>query len=275
LLDAMEGLEKRLLELEKNPRVSVPAPSAAPVVQPKPEPVKTILEQPVPAVGKKTEIPAKVDAVLFSEPEEELIPSTEAELQMPEPVIEPEISAEQNKPEKPDTSKCLANTYPIEFVEEVLNKGNREDKNDLINRWDLIKSNNQNGTLAQYAAILGAGNLVASSGDKVIITLSSAGYCNRMMTPSVKAIGREILKNAFRRDMDYMTLPAEVFNTISNEFIKFWRQNKNSTIKLTPIVCADLRDVSGEESKKTPSVETKVVSDAIDLFGGSIVRVKK
>jgi DNA polymerase-3 subunit gamma/tau len=274
LLDAMENLEKRLLDLEKNPRPLAPAPSPAPVVPIKSEPIKETGEQPD-FDNKKAEIPAISEQSLFSAAEDEPNRIVEPESVLPsEPVFEAEIPTEENAKPKNELTKCIANTYPIEFVEEVLNKGNREDKNDLINRWDLIKSANQSGALAQYAAILGAGNLVASSGDKIIITLSSAGYCNRMMTPSMKAIGREILKNAFRRDMDYMTLPVEVFKSISDEFARFWRQNKQSTIKLSPIVCADLRDVSGEESQKPLSVETKVVSDAIDLFG-SLVRVKK
>jgi len=254
LLQAIDRLETRLAQLEK-PAVGSVASVLSPLpVQstptdpvPQPEPIKQPIAEP-----KKAPIPA---------PKEEPVIASE-------PVLAPTVT---------DVVKTscidLSKTYSIEFIEEVLNRGNRDDKNELIDRWNLIRTANPAGVLAQYAGILGSGTLVASSGDKIIITFASAGVCNRLMKPAVKKIGQDILKNAFKREIDYMALPGEIFQAISDEFVASWRLGKRK-IKLSPIVCADLRDVSDETEEKAPQSEQKVIADAMSLFG-DLVKVKK
>lgn len=265
LLEAIETLEKRISELEKRPAIateSVAAGSEKKDSGSKMEPEKPGVppvaapssSQPKPEAGKKTfesAAPAK----------EEVLPPAEEE-PVPNPVSAPEESPSD-----------LSRSYPIEFVEEVLNKGNREDKAWLIDHWNLVRSPGISSPLAPYATLLSSGTLVASSVGKIIITFPTAGVCNRLMKPSAKSLGKEVLKNAFKRDMDYIALPTEVFQNISNEFITAWKQGKKN-IKLSPIVCPDLKDVSQEAEEKTGTAEQKVVSDAINLFG-DLVKVKK
>lgn len=178
-----------------------------------------------------------------------------------------------NEPELKNGCLDLAKTYPIEFIEEVLNRGNRDDKNNLIDRWNQIRSANTAANLVQYATLIGSGNLVASSGDKVIITFGSSAICNRLMKPATKVFGREILKNAFKREIDFLALPGDVFQAISDEFMTAWKQGKRN-IKLSPIVCPDLRDVSQEMDEKAGFTEQKVVTDALNVFG-DLVKIKK
>ena len=178
------------------------------------------------------------------------------------------------KETKPESSANLSKSYPIEFVEEVLNNGNREDKNLLLERWDQIARNNPSGMFNQFAIVLESATLVASSVDKIIITFPSAGPCNRLMKPSNKKIVEDVLHNAFRREIEFMALPENIFSEIADEFANLWRQGKRK-IKLSPIVCDDLADVSTEEKVvQTVEPEKKVVSDAIGLFG-DLVKVKK
>ncbi len=173
-----------------------------------------------------------------------------------------------------DICDDISNTYKIEFVEEVLNNGNREDKNLLLDQWSELSKNNPSGMLYQYAVILETASIVASSYDNIIITFPTAGPCNRLMKPSNKRIVQNVLQNAFHREMDYIALPDHVFKDISDEFASLWRQGKRK-IKLSPIVCADLDDVSKEEQNETiKEPEKKIVSDALGLFG-DIVSVKK
>ncbi|MBU1144503.1 MAG: DNA polymerase III subunit gamma/tau [Firmicutes bacterium] len=168
----------------------------------------------------------------------------------------------------------ISNTYKIEFVEDVLNNGDREDKIHLINNWNLLTQNNPSGIHSQYASVFEGGTLVASSYDKIIVTYSSAGPCNRLMKPSVKKTVKEVLEKAFNRTLDYIALPEDVFQTISDEFALLWRQGKRH-IKLSKIVCQDLRDVSIELAVEVETEkEKKVIADAIDLFG-DIVTIKK
>ncbi len=167
----------------------------------------------------------------------------------------------------------LSQTYNIEFVEEVLNNGNRDDKNYLINHWYQLSKSNLSGVNEQYASLFESGQLVASSFEKMIVTFPSAATCNRLMKPSVKNIMKSVIQNTFNRDIEYMALPTDIFQSISDEFAYLWRQGKRS-IRLSPIVSSELRDVSEETEENAPKSEGKIVTDAINLFG-DLVRIKK
>jgi DNA polymerase-3 subunit gamma/tau len=194
--------------------------------------------------------------------------------QAQEKPLEEAVSSEEVAADPSSTmAEDIAKTYDIGFVEEVLNNGNRNDKNQLINNWESIVKNNASGPGAPYAQMFQTGQLGASSGNKIIVVFKGAGACNRLMAPQAKTLVRAALKNAFNRDIDYIALPETVFQTISEEFMNLYRQNKRN-IKLSPIVCPELRDVSGENEMKPERKIEQVVSDAIDLFG-DIVKVKR
>lgn len=168
----------------------------------------------------------------------------------------------------------ISKTYDISFIEDVLNNGNRNDKANLINNWNLIAKNiSSAGSGAQFVQIFSTGSLMASSVDRIIVTFKGAGACNRLMTPAAKTVIKSALKSAFGREIDYMALPEEVFQAISDEFVNLFRQGKRN-IKLSPIVCPELRDVSAESEDKGNQKIEKVVSDAVGLFG-DLVRVKR
>ncbi|MFA5007118.1 MAG: DNA polymerase III subunit gamma/tau [Candidatus Izemoplasmatales bacterium] len=200
----------------------------------------------------------------------------------PETAISDTINFVPESVEKPanDTqtapeSACvdISKTYDIGFIEDVLNNGNRNDKAFLINNWHLFSKNASAASGAQVAQIFAAGTLMASSFGRIIVTFKGAGACNKLMAPSAKAVVKDVLKQSFDRDIDYMALPEEVFKAISEEFAVLYRQGRRN-IKLSPIVCPDLRDVSADtDEKATPKIE-KVVADAIDLFG-DLVKVKR
>ncbi len=176
--------------------------------------------------------------------------------------------------QEPLTCEDISKTYDIHFVEEVLNNGDRDDKKHLRSMWDCVTKNNDDDQLSRYASMFEIGNLVASSNDKIIVTYSSGGMCNRLMKPSVKKKIRTIMKNAFDRDMDFMALPEDVFKEITDEFASMWRKGERD-ISLSPIVCPDLKDLSGEDTDEdNEETEQKVIEDARNLFG-DIVNVDK
>jgi len=209
----------------------------------------------------------------------EVIDTDELETSIEEEVLESVKSVEEKPVEEvvetvPEPCDNIGNTYQIQFVEEVLNNGDRDDKVYLLDRWHSITKNNPSGIMNQFAMILESATLVASSKDKIIITFSSAGPCNRVMKPSGKKIALNVLEKAFGREIDYIALPEHIFQDIVDEFTSLWRQGKRR-IKLSPIVCGDLKDVSKEVVEEV-SAETdkKVVTDALNLFG-DIVSIKK
>lgn len=249
-LQTIDQLEQRVSELEKR----------EPVVVEK----QTILE----VVEEKKETPSLDEEVL-----ESVQATTEPEEDQPS-LFGPEETKEEVPTGEIEICEDITNTYKIEFVEEVLNNGDREDKIYLMDRWRQLTRSNPNGLYNQFAIILETATLVASSKDKIIVTFSSAGPCNRLMRPSSRPIIQDVLQRAFGREMDFIALPDTVFADIAEEFATLWRQGKRK-IKLSPIVCDDLHDMSTEEvQEEKVETEKKVVSDAVNLFG-DIVTLKK
>jgi len=270
-------MENRIGKIERTPVVEktvvvTPEPMVIPVdtpiekaplkpVEAKPSPIKKTETKPVvkdePTLDEIENIDTLFDAIKTHDVEI----STESTVDVPSPTPTPTMSL-----------RNLANTFPIEFVEDVLNNGNRDDKTYLINHWYQLSRTNTTGQNEQYASLFESGQLVASSAEKIIVTFASAGTCNRLMKPSVKAIMKSVMRNAFDREIEYMALPTDVFQAISDEFAFLWRQGKRK-IKLSPIVHSDLRDVSDEIGETAQKSESKVVTDALDIFG-DLVKIK-
>lgn len=251
LLSAVDMLEQRIDELEHR-KENI----ATEVITKKVEPTqqKQIVTEPEEDEKDLLE-DIEIDEAPSSETEEEDVVVNDIE------VIEEKLCSD------------IDNTYSIRYVESILNNGNRDDKNDLINSWDRIRRSASNDEEKHFAQILEAGQPVASSVTDIIITFPSASICNKLMTPSNKEIVKTILKEHFNRDIDYIALPDDVFADIAAEFSELWRQGQRN-IKLSKIKCEELTDVSNDIEEKESQLQPKIVSDAYDLFG-DIVKVKE
>ncbi|MDD4184091.1 MAG: DNA polymerase III subunit gamma/tau [Candidatus Izemoplasmatales bacterium] len=243
ILNEIERLENRLTELETAERT-------------RPQ-VTEIPKEDVVLLKVKQEAPVEPLDVVF--PEED-----------------PALSENDDQPDEEEIKDyCgdISNTYKIEFVEDVLNNGNRDDKAYLNENWYRLGKTHLGGTYRQYALKLESGTVAASSFKNVILTFASPSVCNELMKPNVKEIVKEVLYKTFERKIEYIALPEDLFMGIVDEFSTQWRQGKRN-IKLSPIVCDDLRDVSNKIEQKTIEEEPKIIVDAIDLFG-DFVKVKK
>jgi hypothetical protein len=167
----------------------------------------------------------------------------------------------------------LDQTYSIEFVESVLNNGNRDDKNFLIDSWERLRRSSTTEEEKHFAQILEAGKVAASSVDKIIITFPSASICNKLMTPANIEVVENILRNNYKRNIKYIALPDNVFEDIVKEFTTLWREGKRQ-IKLSKIKCEGLKNVFQKEKTSDEDIQPKIVKDAIDLFG-DIVKINE
>lgn len=264
--DELDHLSERIDRLEKTPKQSpLPTGDIDSAKDTADEPKAADGEIPVPvSSADKKQTAKETNEGLNAEQEE--IRETSGEEQG-----EPKADDEE---QEPLTCEDISKTYDIHFVEEVLNNGDRDDKKRLRSMWDRVTKNNDDDQLSRYASMFEIGNLVASSNDKIIVTYSSGGMCNRLMKPSVRKNIRTIMKNAFDRDMDFMALPEDVFKDIADEFASMWRKGERE-ISLSPIVCPDLKDLSGKDANDdNEETEQKVIEDARNLFG-DIVNVDK
>lgn len=171
-------------------------------------------------------------------------------------------------------SKKRYKTFDIHFVEDVLHTGDREIKIDMVKKWFDIERYVDADTM-KYAKMITEGTLVATNGVMLIVTYDSFVMCNRLMAKEIKEKLEEILSDYFKRRVMFMALPNAVWETIQNEFVKKFRQKKESDefIHLTPINHPKLVEIPSEE-ENFEDVESDSLKEAKDLFG-DIVKVKK
>ena len=180
-----------------------------------------------------------------------------------------DLPEEQPKQEESEPYK----TYDIRHVEEVLNNGNREEKIELNKKWFDIERF-VTPDMMNYAKSITSGRVVATNGKLIIIQYSNPSLCNRMMKPEVKEIVVKLLSDYFKKPLDYLALPTVVWEEKSQEFIKKWKQDKDTYIRLTPIEHPNLKEMP-KFNKEVSEFQPDSVKDAISIFGSDAVRIKK
>ena len=173
---------------------------------------------------------------------------------------------------KENAREDISKTYDIQFVEDVLNNGDIADRKYLNDEWLGFQRGIIDKELIYLMSLLESGQVVASKKNRIIITFSSATICNKLMIPDNKKKIKEVLQHKFERDIDYMALPTNVFEDITNEFKEAYLKGVKF-IHLSPIQSEGLKDVSQVVEKKDETKESKIVSDAKKLFG-NLVREK-
>lgn len=175
-----------------------------------------------------------------------------------------DVSQSEDKPYK---------TYDIRIVEKVLNNGDREQKIKMNKKWFDIERFVSPEQM-NYAKWITSGRVVATDGEMIIIQYPNASLCNRMMKPEVKTITTKLLSDFYSQTIDYLALPVDVWENKSQEFIKKWKEDKDTFIKLSPIEHPALKDIPKFE-KDVTEFTPDIVKDAINIFGADAVKVKK
>ncbi len=256
---------------------------------------------------KKEEVKEIVKVILEDNKEESLEPIKESEVVIDEDIIEDEINKEDSvedineeaiediiekeTPEqkeeninikkpidlkndiKNDMCEDISKTYDIHFVEEVLNNGDIKDRKYLNDEWYGFERGLVDKEDKYLASLFESGQVVASKKNKIIITFASATICNKLMSPQNKRLMSSVLYNKFDREIDYMALPSNVFDEITEEFKEMYRSGVKY-IHLSKIYCEGLKDVSNMEESSANEQESKIVSDAKNIFG-NLVKVKQ
>lgn len=171
-------------------------------------------------------------------------------------------------------SKKKYTTFDVRYVEDVLNTGDRQIKIDMVKKWfDIERFVDDDDE--KYAKMITDGTLVATNGSMILVTYESPAVCNRLMKPQIKSKVLEILQAYFGRKMMFLALPEEVWNKLSSEFIKKFKQNSgdNTPIKLSRIDHPRLVEIPDTE-ESYEDVTNESVKEAKDLFGDR-VKVKK
>jgi len=207
--------------------------------------------------------------------EPEILEETEEKT---ESLFDYEVEEKEEKEEIIPEEKPISpyKTFDIRFVEDVLNNANREIKITMNSKWYDIERAVSHSHLS-YAKMITEGRIVAAKEEMVIIEYPSSPICNRMMKPEIKQIITGILSDFYKREIDYLALPKEVWEEKSQEFIKIWKtQDKNNKafIKLSDIINPNLKEIpridQGDKDMTPDSVK-----EAMNIFGKESVKVKK
>ncbi len=166
-------------------------------------------------------------------------------------------------------------TYDIQFVEDVLNTGDREARIDMNKRWyDLERY--AKGAQMSVAKLVTEGTMVATNGVMIIATYGSPAICNRIMKPQTHETVLSLLSEYYQRDIRFLALPEAVWAPISDEFVRQFkvREKDDEWIRLTPIEHPSLKIVTKTSDDYT-DVMNGAEKEARDLFGDDVVKVKK
>jgi DNA polymerase-3 subunit gamma/tau len=260
LFEKIDELKNRIAYLENNKDETVKFRT---------EVSKKDIETPKKEVSNKPVVETKKEEI---KPETSNEKEKQQDTLLKEPEKPEEIKPNPKEKIKKDICDDISNTYDIEFVEEVLNNGDVKDRKYLTDEWQGFERGLVDKDEKYLASLLETGKVVASKKNKIIITFSSATICNKLMVPDNKKVLQQVIYNKFDRDMDYMALPTNVFEDITNEFKEHYLKGEKD-IKLSKIYCDGLKDVSNIKSGKDER-ESKVVTDAKNIFGG-LVRIKE
>ena len=164
-------------------------------------------------------------------------------------------------------------TYDTQFMEDILNTGNREIKINMVQTWYDIERF-ASGESLKYANLITEGVLVATNGVMLIITYKTASVCNRMMKPEIYEKSSKLLSDFYKRPIKFMAIPEDLWETVSQEFIKKFKQKSNEEewINITPIHHPKLVSIPKTEDSFKDTV-SDAEKEAVSLFG-DIVKMK-
>ena len=245
----------------KKPQTSSTSSYKKEEVKVKVEPKKAepkVEEKPIQKVEPKVEVePPKVT----------IKPIVNEELLEDEIETEVENDTQDVKEEKPiDKSK---GSFDISIIENVLNNASKTLKETIKNNWkDLVKS--KKGTdHNKYGLMLEDGTLEACSKDYMIISFNALGYCNLLNSRDNKEGVKKLIKDFLGYEMDYIALPHETWKAVSDEFVKVYRANYNSStqsfIKLTPVYIEGFKWDEKEDIKNDDKYK-----DVLSIFGDTL-----
>lgn len=191
--------------------------------EPKIKPLPKVEAAPLPTVKEvKTEEVKddKIDAIVESD---DSTPSLDESLSEADTDVDTEKEVEA--PIQPAESSDVEKNYNIGFIENVLNNASKPFKESLLEKWqDMLKSA-KNSELHRQALLLEDCEIAASCTSSMVITFKEVGSCNLIMKLDNKKAVLEILKNYYKLDLDFIAIPANLWETLSTDFVKQYRTN--------------------------------------------------
>ncbi len=153
----------------------------------------------------------------------------------------------------------------VEQIENILNNGNVNKKNNLLKHWDSLL-NISNQSLQTVAEILHQGELVAASNDELLLVYPDKTTCILMLQEENKQAALRVFNSKQKLVENYICVDRLSWNILFDEFKKQWAKG----IKKPTLPKLDLEIY---ESNEEPW-QSDTLKLALDFFG-DIVKTKE
>lgn len=151
---------------------------------------------------------------------------------------------------------------------DVLLNAQKEVRKTLQDSWkDNLRTSIFDIDVMQYRDALLRGTPVACSSNKIIIVFEDALEAARMLNSNISEKVKTVLQIAFNHKWDYISLPKDIWEEKSKEYITCLREKREPKL-------SELVGFPTEEEMNYYIDEEPIISDAIDLFGNDIIKVK-
>ncbi|MGI6360114.1 MAG: DNA polymerase III subunit gamma/tau [Acholeplasmatales bacterium] len=153
----------------------------------------------------------------------------------------------------------------VEQIENILNNGNINKKNNLLKHWDSLL-NISNQSLQTIAEILHQGELVAASDSELLLVYPDKTTCILMLQEENKQAALKVFNSKQKLVDNYICIDKLSWDILFNEFKKQWASgNKKPTL---PKIDLEIYE-SNEEPWQSDTLKL-----ALDFFG-DIVKTKE
>lgn len=185
-------------------------------------------------------------------------------------VPETPVKVNEVKPTEVDETSKYFNHLTLERVmHQARDRHCIDERNRTIEMWKTMP-NRVNASLLSIAKLLSDGKMVVHAGNFVVIIYSTATMCNKLMTPNTYALAKQVFKESFGKEYDFLALPENTWQEKNNEYRDQY-QTGIKYPKLTPFRNPELRVITQMPENFT-NPKSSSEQKAVELFGSDIVK---
>ncbi len=145
----------------------------------------------------------------------------------------------------------------------------REEKVKIVNNWRRM-GDRLSLHLTPVARYLMDGVLAANGLKEMIIVYPNAQICNYLMEEKVHFDAKQVLKNAFGKEYDFIALPESVWQEKRKEYHSQYYMGVKFP-RLSPINHPELKIMKADKNLTAPKVNS-IDQKAEALFGKALIR---
>ncbi len=221
-------------------------------------------------------VPAEVPVAQEAAPQVQTPQQTQTQTSSTTVVVRtPRAESETPAPKKAEEIDDLETqrVYDVKRLETILHESRdpkaREEKVKIVNNWRRM-GDRLSLHLTPVARYLMDGVLAANGLKEMIIVYPNAQICNYLMEEKVHFDAKQVLKNAFGKEYDFIALPESVWQEKRKEYHSQYYMGVKFP-RLSPINHPELKIMKADKNLTAPKVNS-IDQKAEALFGKALIR---